>query len=54
MKNMDTWKFAHDYYGRLCWKIGLIMLILSIVVHLPFYNEFDDYIGIVSGILCTV
>lgn len=22
MKNMDTWKFAHDYCGRLWWKIG--------------------------------
>lgn len=22
MKNMDTWLFAHDYCGRLWWKIG--------------------------------
>lgn len=54
MKNMDTWKFAHDYCGRLWWKMGLIILIPSIVVHLPFYNEPDDYIGIVGGILCTL
>ena len=22
MKNMDTWKFAHEYCGKLWWKIG--------------------------------
>ena len=20
MKNMDTWKFAHEYCGKLCWQ----------------------------------
>ena len=36
MKNMDTWKFAHDHCGRLWWKIGLILLIATIPAHLPF------------------
>lgn len=54
MKNIDTWKFAHDYCGRLWWKMGWIMLIPSILIQLPFYNEPDDYIGIVGGIMSTV
>jgi hypothetical protein len=54
MENMDTWNFAHDYCGRLWWKIGLIMLIPSIIVQLPFYNSADNTIGLVGGILCTV
>lgn len=31
MKNKDTWEFAHQYCGCLWIKIGLIMLILSII-----------------------
>ena len=33
MKNMDTWKFAHEYCGKLWWKLGWIMLISSVVIH---------------------
>lgn len=54
MKNMDTWKFAHDYCGRLWWKIGWIMSILSILVLLPFFYSNEDIIAIVGLILCTI
>lgn len=54
MKNMDTWKFAHDYCGRLWWKIGWITLILSTVIYFPFYHSSENTIGIVSTILCTI
>lgn len=32
MKNMDTWQFAHDFCGRLWWKIGFVMLAGSALV----------------------
>ncbi len=54
MKNMDTWKFAHDYCGRLWWKIGIIMLILTVLVQIPFFHSNDDVIGIIGAILCMV
>lgn len=54
MKNIDTWKFAHEYCGRLWWKIGWIMLFPSILMHFPFYHASDNKIGIVGGILCTI
>lgn len=54
MKNMDTWKFAQEYCGRLWWKIGWAMLAPSILIHLPFYHSSEDAIGAVGGILCTV
>ena len=34
MKNMDTWKFAHEYCGKLWWKIGCIMIILSALIYI--------------------
>lgn len=54
MKNDDTWQFAHEYCGRLWWKIGLIMLIPTVLVHIPFYNSSKDTIGIVATIVMTV
>ncbi len=54
MKNMDTWKFAHEYCGQLWWKIGWITLIPSIIVHIPFYGTDVNTIGVVSGILVTI
>lgn len=54
MRNLDTWKFAHDYCGRLWWKIGWVMLVPSVIVHFPFYSSTENEVGIVGGILCTV
>ena len=54
MKNMDTWKFAHDYCGRLWWKMGWILLLPSVAVHIPFYGATDKVIGNVSLILTLV
>lgn len=54
MKNIDTWKFAHDYCGRLWWKIGWAVLFPSMVIHSLFYNNSENTIGVVDIILCTV
>lgn len=54
MKNQDTWKFAHDYCGRLWWKIGLLLLVPSALIYIPFYNSGETIIGVVGLIICTV
>lgn len=54
MKNMDTWKFAHDYCGRLWWKAGWIMLPLSILAQIPFFHSSDERIGSASSAICIV
>lgn len=54
MKNMDTWKFAHDYSGKLWWKLGWILLLPSILVLIPFYNSTDDEISAISLIVASV
>ena len=51
MKNMDTWKFAHHYAGKLWWNIGWVLLVISIIVHIPFYGGTEDAIGIAGGVL---
>ena len=54
MKNMDTWKFAHDSCGRLWWKIGWVLLFLSAIVQIPFYNSNEDIVGMLGLIICMV
>lgn len=54
MKNMDTWKFAHEYCGRLWWKIGWGMLLPSVLVQFSVLHCPENTVGIVGGILCTV
>ena len=54
MKNMDTWKFSHDYCGKLWWKIGWLMIMPSVVIHLLVCNSNENTIGIVGGILVTI
>ncbi len=54
MKNMDTWRFAHEYCGRLWWKIGLFMIVPSALIHIPFYRSDNKTIGIVSLVLVTI
>lgn len=54
MKNRDTWKFAHDHCGRLWLKIGLLMLIPSALVYIPFYNSGEAAISVVGLIVCAV
>lgn len=53
MKNMDTWKFAHEYCGKLWWKIGWFVIVLSVLIHIPLYHSDKNTIGIAGGILMT-
>ena len=46
--NENTWKFAHEYCGRLWWIIGWIMLLPSILIQIPFFNSTYYLIGIVE------
>lgn len=45
MKNQDTWNFAHLYCGKLWWKIGWIMLPLSVIGMLPAIGKNDNMAG---------
>lgn len=47
MKSMDTWNFAHEYAGKLWQRRGWILLVPSMLVHLPFYGADEDTLGVV-------
>lgn len=54
MKNLETWKFAHGFCGRLWWKNGWVMLILSVLIEFLFYDSSENVIGTAGGILCLI
>ena len=54
MKNMDTWKFAHEYCGKLWWKLGWLIMILTAVMYIPLYQGNDNMVGIAGVVLITI
>ena len=54
MRNMDTWRFAHDYCGRLWWRLGWRMLLLSGAVQVPFFYSGESVVSVVGGVICMV
>lgn len=54
MKNQDTWQFAHQYFGKLWTRIGLILLPVSVLPLLFVIGESENTVGMVGGILCAV
>ena len=54
MKNMDTWQFAHDFCGRLWWKIGFVMLGISALVFAFVCRSDEKTIGVAVSVLLLV
>lgn len=54
MKNIDTWNFANKYCGRLWFKLGLIMLILSIIFIISFYATSNDILNVAVLIIMAI
>lgn len=52
--NQETWKFAHEYCGRLWWKTGLIMLVPTILIFIPLIHSSDETIGMIGLIPCIL
>ena len=54
MQNMDTWRFAHRYFGGLWLRWGLILLPLSVIPLLCVLGKPTAAVGTVGGIVCAL
>ncbi len=54
MKNKDTWIFANKKMGKLWFRIGTIMAIISTVCMLPFISSDSQTVGSVGGTIMTI
>lgn len=53
MKNKETWDFAHNYVGKLLFKIGLVLLPIS-VLPMIFAKGRIEEIGTLGAIISTI
>lgn len=49
--NLDTWKFAHKYIGKIWYITGLITLIPSIIVMIALFGKSNDTVETVGVIV---
>ena len=54
MKNDDTWRFAHQYCGRLWLIMGLVLFALTTVFLVLAMSMDPDTVSFISGILMLV
>lgn len=53
-KNQETWDFAHQYCGKLWWRIGWLMFAASIIAMLPALGKDGDTVGIWGTVIETI
>ena len=54
MKNMETWKFAHHYFGRIWYIGGFILLPVSVLLMLPLLGKDTDTVGMFGAAICIL
>lgn len=52
MKNQETWEFAQKACGRLWWRAGWVLLVVSAVALLPFWGRGVDTVGMAGLVVC--
>lgn len=45
MKNQETWKFAHNYCGKIWRVIGWIVFVIALVVMMTVFGKSEDEVG---------
>lgn len=54
MKNIDTWVFAHNYFGKLWFISGMILLPISVIPMLCIIGRTENVVGTVGEVVCFV
>lgn len=54
MKNAETWRFAHEYCGKLWLRVGLVMLVPSAVPLVCVLGRDKNTVGLVCVAVCGV
>lgn len=52
MKNQDTWQFAHHFFGKLWYKMGIFLLVLTVAVMLCVFGKDANTVGSAGGFVC--
>lgn len=54
MRSQESWDFAHETCGRLWVRLGMVLLVLSLIALALVFGQDVETVGIVSGVLTAV
>lgn len=54
MRNEETWEYAHRFFGKLWFRFGIAVGLISIIVLFFFIGKDKDTIGFAGMIICYV
>ena len=54
MKNQDTWNFAHEYCGKIWFRCGVVLTVISLIIMLFVIGRDTDTVGWIGGGLAMV
>ena len=54
MKNKDTWEFAHRYFGKLWFKIGIVLALVTIIPIILIFGKDEDFVATVGTAIAFV
>ena len=54
MKNAETWAFAHHYFGNMWYKIGVLLLPVSVIPIAAIRGSSADMVALVGTLVCCV
>ena len=54
MRNADTWEYAHRFFGKLWFRFGIVLGLISIIVLFFFIGKDKDTVGFAGMIICYV
>ena len=54
MKNKDTWDFAHKYFGKHWFRLGWLLIPISVIPMLFVIGKGEDIIGTVGMVVMVI
>ena len=54
MKNKDTWDFAHKYFGKRWFRLGWLLIPISVIPMLFVIGKEEDIIGTVGMVVMVI
>ena len=54
MRNEETWEYAHRFFGKLWFRFGIAVGVISIIVLFFFIGKDKDTVGFAGMIICYV
>ena len=54
MKNEETWEYAQRFFGKLWFRSGIVLGVISIIPLLFFMGKDKDTVGFAGMIICCV